>query len=375
MSRLVPPRWLASALATAALALTPFGGSAQTPTTDTGETAQPFVIYTQYSPTFVPGKSRVHFAAVAFIQNTTSTKFKNLLIERSFPEGFKVEIAPTEYDELERRPPEQRPRIENNTYKLAVPELWGRRGTLILYQLSFTGRPGETVFRGMDISYEEEGGRVKVHTPDEMLDLKTYSNFSGPLRDFLKRNAEVEVNVGVKGAPWALAPIDFKGIGQNPVGITGVSGDISKGHFRIQSGLPGTYKDLLVVWWPIPKDRRVQEEQAFRAKVKEFSTWVGLRTLIDESIKVVPGHPFKHFKGWRAEGQWKDDIPERFGEGPFAAALFYSPARDAEFMIFWWAQGRGVGRGRGDVPQPEKDAALMRELEEIVNTIRPFRKA
>jgi hypothetical protein len=208
-----------------------------------------------------------------------------------------------------------------------------------------------------------------------MLDLKPYSNFSGPLRDFLKRNAEVEVNVGVTGAPWALAPIDFKGIGQNPVGITGVSGDIDKGHFRIQSGVPGNYKDLLVVWWPTPKDRRIQEEQVFRAKVKEYSTWVGLRNLVDESIKVTSNQKFKTFQGWRADGQWKDEIPERFGEGPFGAALFYSPARDAEFMIFWWAQGRGVGRGHGDVPQPEKDAALMRDLDQIVNTIRPFKKA
>jgi len=155
---------------------------------------------------------------------------------------------------------------------------------------------------------------------------------------------------------------------------------------KIQAkNLTKAYKTMALVtsYWRPGEDYVKQILNAVRDKVqngdivtvseKAISTASG--NLIDESIKVVPGHPFKHFKGWRADGQWKDDIPERFGEGPFAAALFYSPARDAEFMVFWWAQGRGVGRGRGDVPQPEKDAALMRELEEIVNTIRPFRKA
>jgi hypothetical protein len=363
------------ALAAAVAAFLAPGSAPSRAQAPAAEGPQPFVVYTQYSPTFTPGESRVQFSVTVYVQNATQTKFKNLQVRRTFPERFTAQIAPSELDELEGRAPEFRPKIEGNVYQIALPELWGAKGTLLFYQLKFTGRPDEVLFPGAEIRYEtDEQPAMDYRSADDLLNLKSYSFFSGTLKDFLKRNAEVVLEVGVVGDAWRLAPVDFKAFGQNPVGVTGINGDLSRGHFRVQAGVPGKYRDLLVVWWPSSKDKRLKTEDEFRTRIKEYSSWVGLRRLADDTIKVTPERAFPNFKGWYAEGAWKD-VPKRYGEGPFGAVLFYSPVRSAEFMLFWWVQGRGVGAGFGDVPQPEKDAALMREMQKIVESFKPFQKA
>ena len=342
---------------------------------ENAEPQQAFVVYTQYNPTFVPGESRLHFTVTAYVQNSTHTDFKNVTFKRAFPEPFKVEPVPEEFQTMVRRPPEFWQKIEGNVYSMYSPDLWGGRGTSIFYRLRFSGRPDEVLMPGMEIAYEVDGKPGSETTSGDLLRFKPYSYFSGGLRDFLKRNAELSMDIGLKGDPWRLAAIDSKAQGQNPAGITGIAGDLSKGYFRLQAGLPGDYRDMLVVWWPTTKDKRIQQEAAFRSRVQEYLRWVGLKTIVEGSLKITPGRQFKSFTGWHAEGAWSDDVPERLGQGPFAAALFYSPARDSEFLLLWWAQGRGMGLGKSDVPQPEKDAALMAELTAAVESFRPFLKA
>lgn len=364
----------ASALAVAAALLAPLAGGARAQEAPP-QAAQSFVVYTQYNPTFVPGESRVHFTVTAFVQNSTRTDFKKVTFRRAFPERFKVETASDGFQALVRRPGEFWQKIENNDYMMFLPELWGGRGTSVFYKVRFSGRPDEVLMPGLEISYEVDGEPGGERTSGDLINIKPYSYFSGSLKDFLKRNAEISVDVGLRGDPWRMAAIDSKALGSNPAGVTGVTGDLSKGYFRLQAGLPGDYRDLLVVWWPTVKDKRIQEEAAFRSRLREYVTWVGLKKLNEESVQITRDRRFKKFRGWYARGTWKDDVPERLGEGPFGAALFFSPIRDAEFMLFWWAQGRGMGPGKSDVPQPEKDEALRRELEAIVDTFDPFRKA
>jgi hypothetical protein len=337
--------------------------------------ADAFVVYTQYNPTFVPGESRLHFTVTAYVQNSSNIDFKNLTFRRPVPEGFTIEAAPEEFQKLVRRPAEFWQKVEGNTYSMFLPELWGGRGTSIFYRLRFSGRPQEVLMPGLTIDFTADGQARSTTSPDDLINLKIYSNFSGTLRDFLKRNAEISLDAGLKGDPWRLAAIDSKALGQNPAGITGVSGDLNRGHFRLQAGLPGNYRDLLVVWWPATKDKRVRDEEMFRRRLKEYVTWVGLKQVVEDSVRITPERAFKNFKGWHAQGIWRDDVPERLGEGPFGAALFFSPVRDAEFFLFWWAQGRGMGPGLSTTPQPEKDAVLLRELEAIVESFRPFQKA
>jgi len=360
------------ALAAAVALLAPLGGAPVAQ--QTGEAPQPFVVYTQYNPTFIPGDPHVHFTVTAYVQNATRTKYSNLVFHRTFPEGFKVQ--PPSQDLLAQiaYPEGYTQKVENNAFTLTLPEMPGLAGTLMYYKLEFTGRPEKTLLSGMDMAYEAGGQAMSVHTPNDLVDFKPFSFFSGPLRDYIKRNAEISIDIGLKGDPWTMAAIESRGLGQNPSGITGIDGDLDKGHFRLQAGQWGSRRDLLVVWWPTTKEKRTQEEAAFRAKLREYCTWVGFKKLPDDVIKVTPERQFKNFKGWYAEGVWRD-VPQRLGEGPLGAVLFYSPARDAEFMLFWWVQGRGMGPGKGDTPQPEKDTQLLRELEAIVDSFRPFRKA
>ncbi|MEE9219572.1 MAG: hypothetical protein V3U98_10955 [Acidobacteriota bacterium] len=339
-----------------------------------GEPSQQFIIYTQYNPTFVPGKSRVHFTVTAYVQNATRTDLKNVHFRRSFPEGFEVKPIADVFQAIVRRPPEFRQAIEDGDYTMFLPELWGGRGVSIFYELHFSGRPDQVLLPGLGVTFDLEEESRSLTTSADLVQFKPYSFFSGSLRDFLKRNAEVSMSIGLKGDAWRLAPVDSRATGRNPAGITGISGDLDKGHFRLQAGLPGNFRDLVVVWWPARKKTRIQQEEEFLKKIKEYSTWVGLRHLVQDSITIEAKHKFKKFRGWYAKGIWRDDVPERYGEGPFSAALTFSSVADAEYLLFWWVQGRGMGLGRSDVPQPERDATLMHELDAIVNSFRSFRK-
>ena len=336
--------------------------------------SRPFVVYTQYNPTFVPGKSRVFFTVTAYVQNGTSKDYKDVEIRRSFPEGFEVKTVPDAFQAVVRRPPEFKQGIDANQYTMFLPEIWGGRGASIFYEVHPKGRHDQVMLPGLEITYDLEGTQLNTTTSGDLVEFKRYTHFSGSLRDFLKRNAQVAMEFETKGDPWRMAAVDFKALGRNPAGITGISGDLTEGHFRLQAGVPGTFRDLLVVWWPKRKKDRVQTEEKFRQLVKKYSSWVGLRQLIDDSIKVQANHSFKKFRGWYAQGIWRDDVPERYGEGPFSSALMYSSVSNAEYLLFWWAQGRGMGLGRSNVPQPARDAALMKQLDAIVNSFRPFRK-
>jgi hypothetical protein len=334
-----------------------------------------FVVYTQYNPTFVPKKSRIHFTVTAFVQNATTKDFKNVEFKRTFPEGFEPKTAPDAFQSVVRRPPEFKQGLEADRYTMFLPELWGGRGASVFYELHIKGRHDEVMMPGLEIQYDLNGGRLIKTMSGDLVHLKPYTYFTGSLRDFLKRNAQVSMDIGLKGDPWRMAPVDVKALGQNPAGITGITGDLQEGHFRLQSGSPGNFRDLLVVWWPRAKKKeRVQQVEEVLKLIKKYSTWVGIPQVLDDSIKVTPDRRFKKFRGWYAEGLWQDDVPERYGGGPFASAIMYSSVADAEYLLLWWAQGRGMGLGRSDVPQPERDAALMHELEEIVDSFRPFRK-
>ncbi len=333
-----------------------------------------FVVYTQYNPTFVPGKSKLFFTVTAYLQNGTSKDYKNVEILRSFPEGFEVRTVPDAVQAVVSRPSEFRQGIDANQYTMFLPEIWGGRGASVFYEVHPKARFDQVMLPGLEIAFDLEETRLNTTTSGDLLQFKPYTYFSGSLRDFLKRNAQVAMNFETKGDAWRMAPIDFKASGRNPAGITGISGDLTEGHFRLQAGLPGNFRDLLVVWWPNRKKDRVQAEEEFRKLVKKYSSWVGLRQLIDDSVKVKTNHMFKKFRGWYAQGLWRDDVPERYGEGPFSSALMYSSVSKAEYLLFWWAQGRGMGLGRSDVPQPARDAALMKQLDGIVNSFRPFRK-
>lgn len=354
----------------AVAALQPQASLAQV--TDTN--SRDFVVYTQYNPTFVPSKSKVFFTVTAYVQNGTSKDYKNVEILRSFPEGFEVKTVPDTFQAVVRRPPEFKQGIDANRYTMSLPEIWGGRGASVFYEVHPKGRHDQVLLPGLEIAYDLEGTRLKTATSGDLVELKRYTHFSGSLRDFLKRNAQVSMAFGTGGDPWRMAAVDVRALGRNPAGITGVTGDLTKGHFRLQAGVPGNFRDLLVVWWPKRKKDRVQTEEEFRKLVKNYSSWVGLRKLIDGSVKVEPNHSFKKFRGWYAQGLWIDVVPERYGEGPFSSALMYSSVSDAEYLLFWWAQGRGMGLGRSNVPQPARDATLMKQLDAIVNSFRPFRK-
>ena len=68
-------------------------------------------------------------------------------------------------------------------------------------------------------------------------------------------------------------------------------------------------------------------------------------------------------------GQWKDTIPKRLGGGPLTARVFWGPHEDVQYTVLALGHGRGLMEKSVD-PNPEKDAALLKEMDALVETLR-----
>ena len=71
-----------------------------------------------------------------------------------------------------------------------------------------------------------------------------------------------------------------------------------------------------------------------------------------------------------ATGRWVDKTKARLGSGPFKLYMLNDPRSQRDLIIYIGAQARGVGPEKSEQPAPEKEAALMEELDGFIATLR-----
>ncbi len=52
--------------------------------------------------------------------------------------------------------------------------------------------------------------------------------------------------------------------------------------------------------------------------------------------------------------------------------VYTDPQKETQYVILVRAQGRGAGADNANVANPEKESALMKELDEIVRSFKPM---
>jgi hypothetical protein len=308
-----------------------------------------------------------------YVVNASAQTLKDLTFIQAFPPEFKLAPAPDDIKAQLVHPPEFWEKIEGDTYRMFEPKLIRRQGATILAELSLERRMATFTIPATRIEFTLPDGQAgKEETIPSTIDVSDYANHVGNLDRFLRKKADIGLDVTVSGRDhWEFAPIDAVATGKNPQGIIGVetSDNGYTGNFRLHHGGPGDALDILVAWKQTAKDERLQDEAAALNAIGEYLKWTGPFKIDTASSKVSRGK-FKKYDAWILEGRYIDTFPKRLGSGPLKAVAFYSGREDVEYYLLFQAQGRGMGPEKSETPAPEKEQALMAIQEKILNTFR-----
>jgi hypothetical protein len=329
-----------------------------------------FAIWHAYNLKFKQ-KSKSLLASI-YVMNLASTDFRDLTFTARAPEGLDLALAPQEIQESMRRPEGFSQSLTGNVYRMEQAFLGRGQATTIFYEISFEGRPNEVVFPGLSVEYKAGGELRRFRSIDETFSLKEYSRFSGDLSAFIKMRTDLTLELETAGEPreWSFSALDSRAFGSNPSGIIEVDATSNgTGHFRLQSGYPGDLREILVRWEANKRGRKEPvTERLARERLDRMIRWLGdLR--VDAGTIEASEIRFARVPTVLLEGRWVDNQPHRLGSGLFR---FYTlnDTRGRDFFIFLGVQARGVGPGRSEVPQDDKERELMQQLSELASSFR-----
>jgi len=318
------------------------------------------------------GEGRNYLLAGITLVNVSGQEMRDLFLTQRFPE----DLAPASasggiYDYLA-RPEGFEETIEGQTYQMRVSLLRRRELTAGYVVLSYHGRPAEATVAPCEITYTVSGQTRSERGPALTLPLTKYSKYSGSLADFIKRYASLQLRLPeTPTADWGFSALASKVRGKTPFGLVEVEGDAAEGRFSLLSGAPGETREILVAWKPTAKARSARSEEDVR-KILGEQIVAAAEFSIDLAGAAIEKMPLARGSAWVVSARWRDRVPARLGEGPVRWYVYEDPQRSAQYIILVRAQGRGAGPGKADVPSPEKESALMAELEGIVKSLRPL---
>lgn len=334
-----------------------------------------FVVWQAYSIKFTGEETGATLLASIYVLNPTSRDYRDLEFRAKAPAGFELTMPPKELQQASRRPQGFSEEMADGTYVMRQPFLGATQATTIFYGLHWKTPPEEFVeFPGVHISYKVGEDLREFKALDEENSLSRLRRFSGDITDYIKRYADVTLPLDKveKDIEWTFTALDYRAYGRNPIGIIGIEGSPEgPGHFRLQTGYPGDFREILVRWEPKSRGRKeaVTAELA-RAEMETMIRWVGDFSLDEASLK-TSDVKVARYPAILLEGRWVDNKPIRLGSGPFRLYVVNDPRSDRDFFIYLGAQGRGIGPENADTPAPEKEQALMDSLVPYVEGFRP----
>ena len=333
-----------------------------------------FVVWPAYNVMFDADTNKIYFLAGVYIQSLITSDLRDLTLRVAPPEGFTLTPPPAEIHVAMRRAEGFSEEMVDGSYAMKQRFLGGSQATTMFYELRFTGRPTTVEFPGVEIEYRVRDEAKKYQAFAEAHDLSQYGRFSGNITDYIRRYAGFTLNLNPKKqAPldWAFSALDYRSSGTNPMGIIEVEGTPeSDGSLRMQAGFPGDFREILVRWMPKKRGRKDPVTREIAAKelqksiqaLGDFSVAPESLEWSEETLARVPTVV--------VTGRWMDKKKARLGSGPFRMYLLNDPRSQRDLVIYYGAQARGVGPENADRPAPEKEAALMEELESFIATLR-----
>lgn len=304
------------------------------------------------------------------ILNVSGYSITDIHLTQTYPGQFEPEAAPEGIHEYVDRATGFSDSIDGATYEMHIPILRRRELTAGFVLLRYDGRPSEAQIPAAKVEYKVTGNPQTQDGPPLTLDLKKYTKYSGSLSDFLKRYAGLIMKIPVASGPdWGFTGLADRVKAKTPFGLVEIDGDSSKGRFSLGRGVPGESQEILCTWVPLDEAKPAETE----AQAKEIinrQTFASVDFETDLSAATIENLKFARGKAWRLSSTWKDKVQDRLGGGPILWYVYNDSGKKVQYVFMLRVQGRGAGPDKAGTPAPEKEGALMKELEEILASLR-----
>ncbi|HEY3175713.1 MAG TPA: hypothetical protein VGK94_08125 [Candidatus Polarisedimenticolia bacterium] len=319
---------------------------------------------------FVDGQARNYFFSHAGVVNVSGTPMTDLTLRQKFPEGFKAKLISADAQAVFKRPDGFSESIEGNVYTMKLSELRIAEATTLAVELTYQGRPAAVTFPGVEVTYTQEGHQVTEKGLDQTWDLSKYTKYAGTIREFIKRYAGLDLSIPDTGEDWGFSNLAARAAGRIATGAVEIEGDpTGRLRFSIQAGTPGNLRQMILIRKPHDPSRYPKANDEVRRLVMDLVQTTADFTLDGDEFSIQKKR-LGRWDAWVAQTRWRDRVKDRLGEGPSRWYLFADEKSGGQYIINISAQGRGVGPGKSDTPEPAREQALMAELDGIVSSIR-----
>ena len=320
---------------------------------------------------FVAGEAHNYFMSRAGVVNTSGAPMTALTLRQKFPESFRPKLVPPEQQIYFKRTEGFSESLEGQTYTMKLSELRIAEDSTLAVQLDYDGRPGMVTFPGVEVEYTQNGVTRTEKGPDQTWDLSRYTKYSGTLREFIKRYAGMDLTVGEAGDDWGFTNLAAMAAGRpNATGAVEIDNDQSgRTRFSLAAGSPGSLRQILVLKRKYDPARYPKASDEMRRMVLDSVQSTADFSLDGDNAEISKGKVGR-WDAWILDTRWRDKVKDRLGEGPCRWYLFADDKSATQFLISVLAQGRGGGPGKADVPAPDKETALMSELNKVVASLR-----
>jgi hypothetical protein len=335
-----------------------------------------FTAYPSYGAKFDSGSGKFSLVTNMLVYNLSGKTVTDVTFKQTYPDGVTVkETFQRDVGTEATGETSSARKVEGNAFYASMPTWKNRQYVVIFNELEMARRLNNITFPGVEISYTDaEGKRQTAKLADNTYDLFIYSNVVGDLNRFLKKYNKIDLDF-VKATPnrkeWEFAPIVASARGRFPTGVIGTfpGSDDYSGYFRIRTGPPGDMLQLVVKYDQTQKTDAITTEDAAMSQLRDLIKWCGEFEMVPDGLKVTPGK-WKNYKdAFVVGGQWKDTIAKRLGGGPLTARVFWGPREDVQYTVLGLGHGRGLMEKSLDA-NPEKEAALLKELDALIETFR-----
>lgn len=316
---------------------------------------------------------KTYLLASTVIVNVSESTMRDLTLVQQYPDEVAPEQAGAGIHEYFTRPEGSSDSVEGRTYTMKTPLL--RRGeiTSAVVTLRFKGRPSSATIPPAHITFAAAGKMLEESGPPLTLDLTKYTKYSGKLMDFIKRYAGIIISIPRDDGPdWGFSSFASRVRGKTPLGMVEIEGDAEEGRFSLVRGAPGETRVMLVSWKPESTARPAESKsEALEVVRRQIMPSADFNMDDQGTVEILKGKLGRN-QAWVVSGRWKDKVVDRLGEGPVRWYVYNDSSRARQYVVMIAAQGRGAGPEKSSTPAGEQEAALMKELESILESFRPL---
>ena len=333
-----------------------------------------FTAYPSYGAKFDSGSGKFSLVTNMLVYNVSGKTVTDVTFKQTYPDGVTVkETFQREVGNEATGEQSSTRKVEGNAFFASMQTWKNRQYVVIFNELEMARRLNNISFPGVEISYTDtEGKRQTTKLADNTYDLFIYSNVVGDLSRFLKKYNKIDFDFAAatpNRKEWEFAPIVASARGRFPTGVIGTfpGSDDYNGYFRIRTGPPGDMLQVVVKYAQVHKPDAIVTEDAAMSELRDLLKWCG--EFVPQDTKVTKGAWKKYKDSFVISGQWKDTIDKRLGGGPMTARVFWGPREDVQYKVLALGHGRGLMEKSVD-PNPEKEAALLKELNTLVESLK-----